>query len=89
MGGQPCMEVANWRQPTSGRRSCHVIGLGEDGVASYAGGRLSLRVLHGGCPRMYRNVNVTWHHSSNQLAIIVIVVKVTGTLRDSSHSTWK
>jgi len=32
--------------------------LGEDGVASHAGGRPSLRVRCGGCTRTYENVNV-------------------------------
>jgi len=64
--------------------------LGEDGVALYAGGKPSVRARCGGCTRTYENVNVTWHHDSNRLAIIVIVVKGTGVfLRDSSHSTWK
>lgn len=39
--------------------------------------------------RTYEKVNVTWHHCSNQLEIIVIVVKVTSGLGDSSHPTWK
>ena len=39
--------------------------------------------------RTYEKVNVTWHHGRNQLQIIVIVVKVTSGLGDSSHPTWK